>query len=70
MQATKLQTKTLNQRQTEAHIVKPAELIDIREISDGLSLADRRTYNLLLANAWDNIRTLQRLVGSRAAPLR
>ena len=55
MQATKLQTKTLNQRQTEAHIVKPAELIDIREISDGLSLADRRTYNLLLANAWDNI---------------
>jgi len=35
--------------------VKPAELIDIREISDNLTLADRRTYNLLLANAWDNI---------------
>jgi Initiator Replication protein len=55
MQALKPQTKTLNQRQTEAHIVKPAELIDIREISDGLTLADRRIYNLLLANAWDNI---------------
>lgn len=55
MQVLKSQTKTLNQRQTEAHIVKPAELIDIREISDGLTLADRRTYNLLIAEAWDNI---------------
>jgi hypothetical protein len=55
MKVLKLPTKTLNQRQTESHIVKPAELIDIREISDSLTLADRRTYNLLLANAWDNI---------------
>ena len=55
MSALKHQTRTLHQRQTEAHIVKPAELIDIREISDGLTLADRRIYNLLLANAWDNI---------------
>jgi hypothetical protein len=55
MPVLKSQTKTLNQRQTEAHIVKPAELIDIREISDGLTLADRRTYNLLIAEAWDNI---------------
>lgn len=56
MQALKPHTKTLDQRQTEAHIVKPAELIDIREISDGLTLADRRIYNLLLANAWDNVK--------------
>lgn len=55
MQVLKRQTKTLDQRQTKAHIVKPAELIDIREISDGLTLADRRTFNVLLANAWDNI---------------
>ena len=55
MQPTKPQTRTLDQRQTKAHIVKPGELIDIREISDGLTLADRRTFNLLLANAWDNV---------------
>jgi hypothetical protein len=55
MSALKHQTRTLHQRQTEAHIVKPAELIDIREISDGLTLSDRRIYNLLLADAWDNI---------------
>lgn len=55
MQPPKPQTKTLQQRQTKTHIVKPAELIDIREISEGLTLADRRTYNLLLSNAWDNI---------------
>jgi hypothetical protein len=35
--------------------VKPAELIDIREISECLTLADRRTFNFLLANAWENI---------------
>lgn len=55
MQPPKQQTKTLQQRQTKTHIVKPSELIDIREISDGLTLADRRTYNILLASAWDNI---------------
>jgi hypothetical protein len=55
MQPLKRQTRTLHQRQTEAHIVKPAELIDIREISDSLTLSDRRIYNLLLADAWDNI---------------
>ncbi len=52
----KPQTKTLNQRQTETHIVKPAELIEIREISEPLTLADRRIFNMLLANAWDNIK--------------
>ena len=55
MQPSKPQTRTLQQRQTKAHMVKPAELIDIREISEGLTLADRRIYNLLLSNAWDNI---------------
>ena len=55
MQPLKRQTRTLHQCQTEAHIVKPAELIDIREISDSLTLSDRRIYNLLLADAWDNI---------------
>ena len=55
MSSIKHQTRTLQQRQTEVHIVKPAELIDIREISDSLTLADRRIYNLLLADAWDNI---------------
>jgi hypothetical protein len=55
MSAIKHQNRTLNQRQTEVHIVKPAELIDIREISDSLTLADRRIYNLLIADAWDNI---------------
>ena len=56
MQSVKPQTKTLNQRQTETHIVKPAELIEIREISESLKLVDRRIFNVLLANAWDNIK--------------
>src|SRR3546814_17542599 len=32
-------------------IVKPGELVDIVELSP-LTLADRRIYNLLIANAW------------------
>lgn len=55
MQPPKPPTKTLNQRQTETHIVKPAELIEIREVSESLTLADRRIFNMLLANAWDKI---------------
>lgn len=35
-------------------MVKPGELIDIKEISP-LTLTDRRIYNLLIANAWDHI---------------
>jgi Initiator Rep protein, WH2/Initiator Replication protein, WH1 len=35
-------------------MVKPGELIDFVEMSP-LSLIDRRTYNLLLAHAWDRI---------------
>ena len=36
-------------------VIPSAESNDIRYISEELTLADRRTYNLLLANAWDNI---------------
>ena len=35
-------------------IVKPGELVDIVELSP-LTLADRRIYNLLIANAWEFI---------------
>ena len=35
-------------------MIKPGELIDVVEMSP-LSLIDRRTYNLLLAHAWDQI---------------
>lgn len=35
-------------------MIKPGELIDIIEIT-ALTLSDYRTFNLLLANAWDNI---------------
>jgi len=56
MQPTKPPTRTLNQRQTETHIVKPAELIEIREVSESLTLVDRRNFNMMLANAWDNIK--------------
>lgn len=37
-----------------AEIVKPGELVDIVELSP-LTLADRRVYNLLIANAWERI---------------
>lgn len=39
---------------SNAEIVKPGELIDIVELSP-LTLADRRTYNLLITNAWERI---------------
>ena len=35
-------------------IVKPGELVDIVELTP-LTLADRRIYNLLIANAWERI---------------
>lgn len=35
-------------------MIKPAELIDVIEISP-LTLTDRRIYNTLIANAWDTI---------------
>jgi hypothetical protein len=41
-------------RNMPGEMVKPGELIDIREISP-LTLTDRRIYNLLIANAWERI---------------
>ena len=41
-------------RNNYGEMVKPGELIDIKEISP-LTLTDRRIYNLLIANAWDRI---------------
>jgi hypothetical protein len=38
----------------ELTMVKPSELIECTELAP-LTLADRRTYNLLLLNAWDSI---------------
>ena len=41
-------------RKMPGEMVKPGELIDIKEISP-LTLTDRRVYNLLIANAWSHI---------------
>lgn len=41
-------------RKMPGEMVKPGELIDIKEISP-LTLTDRRIYNLLIANAWSHI---------------
>src|SRR3546814_9522320 len=38
----------------DGEIVKPGDLVDIVELSP-LTLADRRIYNLLIANAWERI---------------
>jgi len=56
-------SRTLRQRTTgnpldpndaSGSMVKPAELVDVVELTP-LTLVDRRTYNLLLAFAWDRI---------------
>jgi hypothetical protein len=55
--------RTLRQRTTgnpidpndgTASLVKPSELVDVVEMTP-LTLVDRRSYNLLLAHAWDRI---------------
>jgi hypothetical protein len=55
--------RTLRQRTTgnpldpndaSGSMVKPAELVDVVELTP-LTLVDRRTYNLLIAHAWDRI---------------
>src|SRR3954454_20473244 len=55
--------RTLRQRTTgnpldpndaSGSMVKPAELVDVVELTP-LTLLDRRTYNLLIAHAWDRI---------------
>src|SRR3954453_11165868 len=61
--STPSQSRTLRQRTTgnpldpndpTGSMVKPAELVDVVELTP-LKLVDRRTYNLLLAFAWDRI---------------
>src|SRR5690349_6918929 len=63
MSATPSRSRTLRQRTTgnpldpddgSASMIKPAELVDVVELTP-LTLTDRRTYNLLLAHAWDRI---------------
>lgn len=46
--------RTLDVKPNEVSIIKPGELVDVVEMSP-LTLADRRIFNLLLANAWDDI---------------
>lgn len=46
--------RTLDAKPNEVSIVKPGELVDVVEMSP-LTLTDRRIFNLLLANAWDDI---------------
>ena len=46
--------KTTQARTTDLSMIKPGELVDVVELTP-LRLADRRTFNLLIAAAWDNI---------------
>jgi hypothetical protein len=46
--------KTIQTRTSDNSIIKPSELIDVVELSP-LKLADRRIYNWLIGNAWDQI---------------
>lgn len=46
--------RTLDAKPNSESIIKPGELVDVVEMTP-LTLADRRIYNLLLANAWDAI---------------
>ena len=63
MSAIPSRSRTLRQRTTgnpldpndgTASLIKPGELVDVVEMTP-LTLVDRRTYNLLLAFAWDRI---------------
>lgn len=47
-------TRTIDAKANEHSIIKPGELVDIRETTP-LTLSDRRIYNQLIANAWDDI---------------
>jgi hypothetical protein len=44
----------LDPNDTTGSMVKPGELVDVVELTP-LTLVDRRSYNLLLAHAWDRI---------------
>lgn len=46
--------RSIQAKPNERSIVKPAELIDVVELTP-LQLIDRRTFNLLLGEAWDEI---------------
>ena len=46
--------RTIEARPTADSLIKPGELVDLVEVTP-LTLADRRIYNLLLENAWDDI---------------
>jgi nucleoside diphosphate kinase len=57
--------RTLDAKPNDVSIVKPGELVDIVEMSP-LTLADRRIYNLLLANAWDKLaEPVQHMISKR-----
>lgn len=46
--------RTIEARPTADSLIKPGELVDLVEVTP-LTLSDRRIYNLLLENAWDDI---------------
>ena len=46
--------RTLEAKNTSTSLIKPAELVDVVELTP-LKLIDRRTFNLLIAAAWDTI---------------
>lgn len=46
--------RTIDARPSPDSLIKPGELVDLVEVTP-LTLSDRRIYNLLLENAWDNI---------------
>jgi hypothetical protein len=63
MPTTPSRSRTLRQRTTgnpldpndpTGSLVKPSELVDVVELTP-LTLVDRRSYNLLIAHAWDRI---------------
>jgi hypothetical protein len=63
MPATPSRSRTIRQRTAgnpldpndpTGSMVKPAELVDVVELTP-LTLVDRRSYNLLIAHAWDRI---------------
>ena len=46
--------RTVQARTTESSLIKPGELVDVVEQTP-LTLYDRRVFNLLMANAWEQI---------------
>jgi hypothetical protein len=53
-QSQKKSLRTVDVEPDEFSLIKPGELIDVVEMSP-LTLHDRRVYNLLLLNAWENL---------------